>query len=201
MLRQNRAINAADLFEQALLLFEATPQADEVLKGHLLNGLGLAQHHKGSQEEAEYTFGQALALAKRVTDAPQLEQEARYGLGLVYIKQHKMALASDNLRQALVYTRQRQDRRGEAMILIELGSSYVEQSILNRAIACLLMAQRLYTMVELFTDYEERKQAERRLESRLQEVRKRVKQVNIHLGEQQYQSWVADFEAGKLLPE
>jgi hypothetical protein len=56
-------------------------------------------------------------------------------------------------------------------------------------------------MVELFTEYEERKQAERRINDRLQEVRKRVKQVNVHLGERQYQSWVADFEAGKLLPE
>ncbi|MEI6043850.1 MAG: hypothetical protein WCS37_05605 [Chloroflexota bacterium] len=200
LLRRGQAISAADLFEQALLLFEASPQAGQVLKGHLLNGLGLAQYHKGSREEAEYTFGQVLALAKRVASL-QLEQEARYGLGLVYLKQRKIALAIDNLRQALICVRQRQERRDEAMILLELGSGYVEQSLLHRAIACLLMAQRFYLMVELFPDYEERKEAERRIENRLEEVRKRAAQVNLRLGSQQYQSWVADFEAGKLLPE
>lgn len=200
MLRQNRAVSAADLFEQALLLFESSPRADEVMKGQLLGGLGRAQHQKGDRQEAEETLGRALEIARREQDG-SLEQKVRYGLGLVYLKTRRHALASDNLRQALVRARQQQDERGEARILRELGAAYLGQSMLHKAVACLITAQKLYTRIELFADYEERKQADRAIADLLEEVRKQAEKVNYSQGARQYQSWVAEAETGKLLPE
>lgn len=200
LLRQGRAVSAADLFEQAILLFESSPQANEAQRGFLLSGLGRAQHQKGSREEAESSLSEALSIARHEKEAA-LEQEACFGLGMLYLKQSRAALAADNLRQALAQARQRQDEAGEGRILLELGSAYLEQSMLNRAVPCLLMAQRLYARMELYPDYKERKEAEYRTRDGLQEARKKAEQTNIHLGLKQYQAWVADFETGKLLPQ
>jgi len=197
-LQNNRAITAADLYEQALLLLEIKPQPG--LKGHLLNGLGRAQHHKGRRQEAQATLGLALALARLEADL-EVEQDACYGLGLVYLKESRLPLATDNLRQALGLARQRQTEAGEGRILLELGVVYLGQLMLNRAAPCLLMARRIFTRPAPGLNYEEIKQAERRISDSLREVRKRAEQVNRQLGIRQYESWLAEFEAGQLLPE
>ncbi len=199
-LKKGRAVSAADLFEQALLLFEASPNPDAGLKGQLLNGLGRAQYQQGTRQEAEATFGQALGLARSEKNA-QVEQEACFGLGLVYLKEKRVGPAADNLRQALTLSRQQKDQKSEAKILVELGAAYAGQSMFHRAVPCLLMAQRLYAQTNLITDYTERKEAERAISDQLHEIRKRAEQVNSRLGHIQYEKWVADSEAGTLPAE
>jgi tetratricopeptide (TPR) repeat protein len=200
LLRQGRAVAAADLYEQALLLFEASPQPDETLKVRLLSGLGQAQNQKGSREEAEASLNRALELARR-EQVPGLEQEVRYGLGQVYLKQNRAGLAADNLKDALALSRRQQDRAGEARVLRELGTAYIELSKLNQAVACLVAARKAFNNLELFPDYEERKQAERTISDQLQAARKKAEQVNYRNGTQQYQQWLQEAEAGNLLPE
>ncbi len=197
-LRKNRAVSAADLYEQALLLLESGRQ--KASKALLLAGLGRAQNQKGNRAEAETTLGLALDEARRESNSAA-EQETRFYLGQLYARQNRLALASDNLRQALNFTRQCEDKANEGRILLELGSTYAGQSMLNKALPCLLLARSLFEDIKLYPDYEERKQADYTIKDQLQEVRKKAGQINAMLGEKQYQGWIADFEAGRLKAE
>ncbi len=202
-LRKGRPLSAVELYEQALLLLNLEPGPDPSLKGQLLTGYARALLQKGDRKEAEEYFLRALALAREEKNLP-LEQEAFYGIGLVYQKAGNTYLAADNFRSALNLARDGGGNlSGETSILVVLGRAYLDQGKLDKAAACFLKARNLYRENDKNSTggaLNSGKQGELAVNTFLQEVLKQAKKINAVLGEKQFNAWVADFEAGTLLP-
>jgi tetratricopeptide (TPR) repeat protein/DNA-binding SARP family transcriptional activator len=129
-MRQGRYEQAAERYEEALLLFGQT--GDRVGEARTLTHLGLVNWRQGRYEQAAQRH--RLALTRyRETGNRIGEANALTNLGLVLWRQGRYEEASEGHRQALVLYREAGHRFGEANAQANLGAVYLGQGRYEQA--------------------------------------------------------------------
>jgi tetratricopeptide (TPR) repeat protein len=129
-MRQGRYEQAAEHYEEALLLFGQT--GDRVGEARTLTHLGLVNWRQGRYEQASQRH--RLALTRyRETGNRIGGANALTNLGLVLWRQGRYEEASEGHRQALVLYREAGHRFGEANALANLGAVYLGQGRYEQA--------------------------------------------------------------------
>ena len=177
-----RKQDALRYYEQALSFVRVV--GDHRGEGVTLNNLGEIYSQLGQFEQALEYYQQALSIVSEVGDR-RGEGLTLNNLGQVY---NALGWKQDALRyyeQALGILRRVGNRRGEGVTLWNVGSLYFEQSRYEVALACFLVAKRIFedlqspgqVEVQKWIDNLSRQVGEQRFDALLKEVESRALQI------------------------
>jgi tetratricopeptide (TPR) repeat protein/transcriptional regulator with XRE-family HTH domain len=112
-----------------------------------LNNMGLIYSALGRRESALECIEQALSLHKEAGDRAG-ESRALNHLGIIYTDLGQAEKAHAYYKQSLGIRREIGDRSGEGITLYNLGKLYLKQCHYEAALACLLLAKRIFQEVQ-----------------------------------------------------
>jgi len=133
-LQQGKLEQALCHYREALNVFERISGAEEVV-GKIRLDIGQIHEHRGKPAAAIDEYQGVLELARELTH-PELESDARNGLGSVYLAQEQADDALAAFQCALEISKKCGDRQGEETALGHLGQVHHYLGRLGKASGC-----------------------------------------------------------------
>jgi tetratricopeptide (TPR) repeat protein/transcriptional regulator with XRE-family HTH domain len=136
---------ALDSCEQALRIHQSIN--NRVGEGDVFNALGLIYYKQEEMTWALACYTQALAIRQEIGNRGG-EGRTLNHLGLVYAHLGQIEKAQDYYRQSLKIRKEIGDRDGEGIVLYNLGKVYFKRQYYDVALACFLLARKIFKEVQ-----------------------------------------------------